>query len=120
MAAMFSEGALQMPDMPSAIVNHQAIARGLHNLSDMVDAGQGTGASDLPVYTQAPISPVISIPAGNRQAILNALAATKGDRGETARLLGISRTTLFRKMKQYEFVGANAHDHRTGRHVQLG
>jgi DNA-binding NtrC family response regulator len=120
MAAMFSEGALQMPDMPSAIVNHQAVARGLHNLSVMVDAGPGTGASDLPTYTEAPISPVISIPAGNRQAILNALAATKGDRGETARLLGISRTTLFRKMKQYEFVRANAHDHRTGRHVQLG
>jgi DNA-binding NtrC family response regulator len=104
MAALYSEGALQMADMPSAIVNHQAIARGLQNLSAMVDQGPGTGVSDLPNYTQAPISPVISIPDSTRQAIANALARTHGERAKTAQLLGISRTTLYRKMKQYEFV----------------
>lgn len=120
MAAMFSEGDLQMPDMPSAIVNHQAVDRGMQNLSAMLDQGAGTGVSDLPNCALAPISPVISIPASTRQAIVNALAATKGDRGKAAHLLGIGRTTLFRKMKQYDFVRPSAHDHRTGRHVQLG
>jgi DNA-binding NtrC family response regulator len=105
MAALFSEGALQMADMPSAIVNHQAITRGLQNLSAMVDPdpGPGTEPSDLPTCALSPISPVISIPDSTRQAIANALAATKGDRGEAARLLGIGRTTLYRKMKQYRF-----------------
>ena len=103
MAALVSEGALQMADMPSAIQNHQAVIRGLQNLSTMVDPNPGTGASDLPNCHLAPVSPVISIPAGNRQAIANALAATNGERGRAAQLLGIGRTTLYRKMKQYGF-----------------
>jgi two-component system response regulator HydG len=44
---------------------------------------------------------VISLPASERHAIAHALAATRGQRGKTARLLGIGRTTLYRKMKQY-------------------
>ena len=34
-------------------------------------------------------------------AIARALAATRGERGKAARLLGIGRTTLYRKMKEY-------------------
>ncbi len=37
-----------------------------------------------------------------RQAILETLAKSNGDRDETARLLGISRRTLTRKLQQYE------------------
>jgi transcriptional regulator with PAS, ATPase and Fis domain len=36
-----------------------------------------------------------------RRAILNALRKTKGDRLAAARLLGIGKTTLYRKIKQY-------------------
>ena len=46
-------------------------------------------------------APVISIPESEKQAIERALAATRGDRGRTAEILGIGRTTLYRKMKQY-------------------
>jgi DNA-binding NtrC family response regulator len=49
----------------------------------------------------SPISPVISIPESERHTIEKALAATGGERGRTARMLGIGRTTLYRKMKQY-------------------
>jgi len=37
-----------------------------------------------------------------RQAILDALAYTKGDRAIAANLLGIGRTTLYRKLKEYQ------------------
>jgi DNA-binding NtrC family response regulator len=45
--------------------------------------------------------PVISIPESEKQAIVRALAATHGERGRAAAILGIGRTTLYRKMKQY-------------------
>jgi transcriptional regulator of acetoin/glycerol metabolism len=37
-----------------------------------------------------------------RRAILHALDYTKGDRAIAAHLLGIGRTTLYRKLKEYE------------------
>jgi transcriptional regulator of acetoin/glycerol metabolism len=37
-----------------------------------------------------------------RRAILDALAYTKGDRAIAANLLGIGRTTLYRKLKEYQ------------------
>ena len=49
----------------------------------------------------APKSLVISIPQSEKQTISRALAATGGARGETALLLGIGRTTLYRKMREY-------------------
>jgi two-component system response regulator HydG len=59
--------------------------------------------AELPQVSLAPISPVISLPESQRQAIANALAATNGDRTRAARLLSIGRTTLYRKMKEYGF-----------------
>jgi transcriptional regulator of acetoin/glycerol metabolism len=44
---------------------------------------------------------VISLPESEKQAIVNALATTGGNRGEAARLLRIGRTTLYRKLKEY-------------------
>jgi two-component system response regulator HydG len=55
----------------------------------------------MPHFAMAPRSPVISIPESEKQAIANALAATRGERGKAARLLGIGRTTLYRKVKEY-------------------
>jgi len=94
MAALHSEGAIEMADMPSALRNHVA-ASSIGRLSVSV------AAADLPTVHLAPRSPVISIAQGQKQAISAALAATGGERLEAARLLGIGRTTLYRKMKQY-------------------
>jgi transcriptional regulator of acetoin/glycerol metabolism len=44
---------------------------------------------------------VISIPQSEKQTIARALAATGGARAEAARLLGIGRTTLYRKLREY-------------------
>jgi DNA-binding NtrC family response regulator len=97
--ALRSEGALRMADLPSALLNHQSLAD-LEKLSGAVTLS-GADAAGLPEFAIPPKSPVISLPDSERQTIVRALAATAGERGKTARLLGIGRTTLYRKMKQY-------------------
>jgi len=97
MAAMQSEGALQMADLPSALQYHQASAA-LDNLSEAVEWDR-----DLPQVSLSPPSPVISLPDSEKQTIGAALAATHGERAKAARILGIGRTTLYRKMKEYGF-----------------
>jgi DNA-binding NtrC family response regulator len=92
MAAMYSEGSAE-PDLPSAVANRRAEGR----LDPMVPV-------DAPLagdFYHAPVSPVISIPESEKQAIERALAASQGEREPAARMLGIGRTTLYRKMKKY-------------------
>ena len=97
MSALHSEGSLQMPDLPSPLQYHLA-ANDLRCLSSaLVTESSGM----LPQVDVAPISPVISIPQSERQTIEKALVATTGELGKAARILGIGRTTLYRKMKQY-------------------
>jgi len=97
MSALHSEGALQLADLPSALQHHIA-ARGLDRLSDAIRAHDD---ADLPAFELAPVSPVISLPESERHSIAKALASTGGERTRAARMLGIGRTTLYRKMKQY-------------------
>ncbi len=94
MAALHSEGALQVSDLPSALRNHLA-SSALDRLSAAVDS------KPAEEFYLAPQSPVISIPQSEKQTIARALAATGGARAEAARLLGIGRTTLYRKMREY-------------------
>jgi transcriptional regulator of acetoin/glycerol metabolism len=47
------------------------------------------------------VTPVLPLAEMERRAILNALEYTKGDRVMAAQLLGIGRTTLYRKLKEY-------------------
>ena len=96
MEAMYSEGG-QFADLPSALQYHRN-AGALQHLSEAIDAEQ---LSAMPHESLAPRSPVISIPDSNKEAIVKALAATGGNRGEAARILRIGRTTLYRKMKEY-------------------
>jgi DNA-binding NtrC family response regulator len=95
MVAMRSEGVLRMSDMPSALQTHAA-AREVARLAVAVETD-----GYLPEVRRVPASPVISLPETERQAIAAALAATGGERGKAARALQISRTTLYRKMKEY-------------------
>jgi len=97
MAALHSEGALQVCDMPSALQNHLA-ASALQCLSTAVENAPAES------FYIRPKSPVISLPQSEAQAIRNALEATGGERGKAAQLLKIGRTTLYRKMKEYNLV----------------
>jgi len=94
MAALHSEGALQVADLPSALRNHLAAA-GPHPEPDELSAEVG------PEFTLSAKPPVISLPDCERKAIARALTATQGERGKAAHMLGIGRTTLYRKMKVY-------------------
>jgi DNA-binding NtrC family response regulator len=93
MAAMHSEGAMD-DALPSALLYARSAAS-LSQLSEAVDE------SLLSEEFHPRASPVISIPESEKLAIERALAATRGERRRTAEILGIGRTTLYRKMKQY-------------------
>jgi DNA-binding NtrC family response regulator len=97
--ALRSEGALRMADLPSALLNHRHIAD-LEKLSEAVTVSE-TDLGRLPEFAVPSKSPVISLPESERHTIARALDASLGERGKAARMLGISRTTLYRKMKQY-------------------
>jgi DNA-binding NtrC family response regulator len=56
--------------------------------------------ADSPAVHNAPV--VVPLLELERRAIVNALEYTKGDRSVAAHLLGIGRTTLYRKLKEYQ------------------
>lgn len=58
------------------------------------------GRAGQVVYLPAPASPA-TLAANEKQAILDRLEATDWKLAETARQLGISRTTLWRRLKEY-------------------
>jgi len=95
MVAMNSGPLLHIADLPSALLNHASAAQsGL--LSMVAAVGR---ADDKPCA--AAVEPVLSLPEIEKRAILQALEHTKGDRVMAAHLLGIGRTTLYRKLKGY-------------------
>jgi DNA-binding NtrC family response regulator len=96
MAAMHSEHHPEAA-LPSALVNQSRPAE-LERFSTAVAvAGEEPGCE----FVVRPKSPVFTITESEKNAIERALAAANGERGKTARLLGMGRTTLYRKMKEY-------------------
>ena len=59
----------------------------------------------LPVFERPASSPVPLLRASEEHAIREAMARTRGNRGDAARMLGIGRTTLYRKLKEYGLDG---------------
>jgi DNA-binding NtrC family response regulator len=97
MAAMHSDHHPEAA-LPSALVNQSRLAE-LKRLSAAVAVAE----EDAPgcEFVVRPKSPVFTITESEKNAIERALAAANGERGRTARLLGMGRTTLYRKMKEY-------------------
>ena len=96
MVAVNSGPYLSTADLPSALAGPAAAQRAL-----------ALPFRELEQDAPAPAAP--SKPLGitrleevERQAILGALEFTAGDRARTAELLGIGRTTLYRKLKRYK------------------
>jgi DNA-binding NtrC family response regulator len=85
MAAMNRGPLLTMEDLPSAVQNSRLRAKVELNALATFAAGKEI----IPLYEL------------EKRAILEAIRYTNGDRGTAALLLGIGRTTLYRKMKEY-------------------
>jgi len=98
MVAVNSGPYLSTADLPSALAGPAAAKR----------AG-ALAFADLEEGAPAPAPPrkppgVIRLDELERRAIIDALQFTAGDRSRTAELLGIGRTTLYRKIKRYKLV----------------
>jgi DNA-binding NtrC family response regulator len=93
MVAIHSGPLLHTADLPSPLRNAHAMHTGLAALTAAVSQGVSKFEPSL--------CEVIPLPEVEKRAILGALRYTKGDRATAASLLGIGRTTLYRKLKEY-------------------
>lgn len=99
MVAINSGPLLHVNDLPSALRNH-LLARKAQSMAAAATAQPPQPAQSASGFV--PAQPIVPLTEMERRAILYALEYTKGDRAVAANLLGIGRTTLYRKLKEYE------------------
>jgi DNA-binding NtrC family response regulator len=97
MVAVNSGPYLHSGDLPSAVQGTLFAAHheDLERLAAAVGGATGLAPPRIPAQGVVPMEEV------ERRAIAEALATTHGDRARAALLLGIGRTTLYRKLKRY-------------------
>jgi DNA-binding NtrC family response regulator len=93
MVAMNSGPWITPLELPSTVVNRRLEHRQSQALSQ-------TAASSPTNTDGCPVLPLADL---EKREILRAIEYTKGDRTVAAALLGIGRTTLYRKLKEYGF-----------------
>lgn len=92
-----SRGAmLNVRDVPSTVLSQVETAR-----SPLLGLAAAAGQSIAPDPGRSGGGPIIPLPELERREILRAIEFTRGDRTTAAALLGIGRTTLYRKLKEY-------------------
>jgi DNA-binding NtrC family response regulator len=89
MMSLNSGPLLHFADLPSNVVNQTRAGAG-------VATAMAVGGQSIP--TPQGVIPLHEL---ERQAIVKALEYTRGDRTVAAQMLGIGRTTLYRKLKEY-------------------
>jgi DNA-binding NtrC family response regulator len=105
MMAFSSGSLLRYEELPTNVINGSQPAEHLNTQPLAMAAGASGGSRSVPVTLQrisgfvgSGIVPLYEV---ERQAIEQALKYTNGDRTTAAQLLGIGRTTLYRKLKEY-------------------
>ena len=119
---------LAEPDRPAHTLNAEALRRfmvcdwpgNVRELENCIRRGIAMGTStevqfnDLPTNLHDPAresasdeSEMVPLMVLERRAIFRAMRETNGDKLAAARLLGIGKTTLYRKLKQYDSQTAN-------------
>jgi len=98
MVAINSGPVLNAVDLPTAVLTQVAASDLSHLSAHVAEPEDG----DVPNFVRPPHGRIKPLPETEKGAILEALAYTRGDRTEAARLLGIGRTTLYRKLKEYQ------------------
>jgi DNA-binding NtrC family response regulator len=96
--ALSSGPVLHMGDFPTQLQDHRRHTQQMHEETmrsqhALAGGGLGNGAEQ---------NQVLSIAELEKQAILNTIRQMKGDKLMAARLLGIGKTTLYRKLKEYD------------------
>jgi DNA-binding NtrC family response regulator len=97
MAAINSGPVLNVTDLPTALQGFQAASE---PMAAAVAAGSET--AHLPLLHAPPRQTGLFLPAIEKETIRRALEETRGDRAKAAHMLGIGRTTLYRKLKEYK------------------
>jgi transcriptional regulator with PAS, ATPase and Fis domain len=100
MVAVNSGPLLHLTDLPSAI-------RNVLHASQSACVAMAAAVGGTPAAVGAvgePEAGVLPLTELEKRAILRALEFTKGDRGMAASLLGIGRTTLYRKLREYRLL----------------
>jgi len=92
--AMSSGPVLHMVDLPTQMQDFRA-----HREQDLAEANQARDAA--PAGHADAGEAVVSIADMEKQAILGTIRQLHGDKLMAARLLGIGKTTLYRKLKEY-------------------
>jgi DNA-binding NtrC family response regulator len=108
MVAINSGPLLHLADMPTTVQNFTASRRG-----QAMAAGAGAQPVVTPSHSSEPavkrIQPqaeeILPLNEIERRHIQSVLHHVRGDRSRAAYLLGIGRTTLYRKIKEYELAG---------------
>jgi DNA-binding NtrC family response regulator len=110
MVAFNSGPVLHFADLPTGVANHgqqpmlaMAAGAAAGGVDTRVDTGP-PGLRAISLFTaQGGVLPLQEV---ERRAIEQALTYTHGDRTTAAHLLGIGRTTLYRKLKEYGYPSA--------------
>ena len=101
MVALNSGPLLHTADLPSSVQNHTEAQRSAYMaIAAAVQQGP-TMVIAADANQPMPIKPSFSLEEIERRTILDALEYTKDDRVMASHLLGIGRTTLYRKLKEY-------------------
>ena len=103
MVAVNSGPLIHAADLPTALQN-QVLARrgqGMAAAAAVAVADPAPRMGPRMASSPPPTPPVIRLIDMEKKAIMQALEYTKGDRMMAAQLLGIGRTTLYRKLKEY-------------------
>lgn len=71
------------------------------NVSDLPQQIQNANAQVIPISSAGAKAAIVPLAEMEKQAIIGALTQLKGDKLMTAKLLGIGKTTLYRKLREY-------------------
>jgi len=90
---------LHFADLPTEVANYARSRSAVGFVSSAAVGGGRSVSVAAPVLAQHGIVPLQEL---ERRAIQHALQHTRGDRTIAAHMLGIGRTTLYRKLKEYQ------------------
>ncbi|MBX9600728.1 MAG: sigma-54 dependent transcriptional regulator [Bryobacteraceae bacterium] len=111
MIAVNSGPLVHVTDLPSSLQHWLAQRNGQYRTAAAsYTAGpaapaEPSYATSWPTPEPAAENPIVPLVELERKAIMQALQHTRGDRATAATLLGIGRTTLYRKLKEYRIAG---------------